>query len=265
MFGGVGVLLALCAFFAREGALGKIGAVERYMAHRCERLTWWSWVRVLLLRVMWTREETRVREGMWILWILLLYGASVVYVVWPVAGAVWLDAACPPEAGVTPVLAVTVGMLVLPLIVFTRATTARGLTALCSVIAVAVFLSLALAKDTCVWNLDQGGEPVAESRLTDEERRTVEEAIQFDFGRADVTDSAEVRLRRKVKVLDDRESVVLCIEGHADELGTTEYNDDLGGRRAERVLRFFEKEHLDLTRFGAVSHGEGRPRNKAAA
>ena len=53
--------------------------------------------------------------------------------------------------------------------------------------------------------------------------------------------------------------VVITIEGHADERGTTEYNLALGDRRANAVRNYLMALGVDQERILTISYGEERP------
>lgn len=53
------------------------------------------------------------------------------------------------------------------------------------------------------------------------------------------------------------------VEGHCDELGTTEYNLALGQRRAEAVQRYLVGLGVSPNRVRAVSYGEERPADRS--
>ena len=61
-----------------------------------------------------------------------------------------------------------------------------------------------------------------------------------------------------MKALDKR--VYLEIQGHTDDTGGTDYNDELGQQRAEAVRRYLAREHkLPLDRMSTISYGDTLP------
>ena len=90
-------------------------------------------------------------------------------------------------------------------------------------------------------------------------RTALEAMVHFEYDEADITSQAEGILREKVDVLRANPSVSLRIVGHADERGSTEYNQALGSRRAESVRTFFTGFGLDGGRFTVSSLGEEQP------
>ena len=113
----------------------------------------------------------------------------------------------------------------------------------------------------------RAAEPVAESpappdRTTEETARAlaiIEEVVQFDFDRATIRDDALAALRRKAEVLLLNPDLVVRIEGHADERGSTEYNLALGQRRADAVRDRLVALGVPASRLETVSMGESRP------
>ena len=54
-------------------------------------------------------------------------------------------------------------------------------------------------------------------------------------------------------------NVIVTIEGHADERGTTEYNLALGDRRATAVKNYLVALSIPSARILTISYGEERP------
>ena len=54
--------------------------------------------------------------------------------------------------------------------------------------------------------------------------------------------------------------VYLEIQGHTDDTGGSEFNDQLGQQRAEAVRRYLSREHkLPLGRMQTISYGDTLP------
>lgn len=99
---------------------------------------------------------------------------------------------------------------------------------------------------------------------TDAERRealenTLEEMVNFDYDRSELTAEAQSILRAKLPILRNSPTVRIRISGHADERGSTEYNVDLGLRRAQSVRQFLMDSGIDEGRMEIISFGEERP------
>ena len=75
----------------------------------------------------------------------------------------------------------------------------------------------------------------------------------FDSGEAQAT------LDRQAAFLNVNPTMVVIIEGHADERGTREYNLALGDRRAVAVRDYLLAKGLNAARVRTVSYGKERP------
>jgi peptidoglycan-associated lipoprotein len=90
-------------------------------------------------------------------------------------------------------------------------------------------------------------------------RSALEAMVRFEYDEADITPEAERILRDKVDILRANGDVRMRIEGHADERGSTEYNQALASRRAQSIKNFITGFGLEAGRFETVSYGEERP------
>ena len=59
--------------------------------------------------------------------------------------------------------------------------------------------------------------------------------IYFDFDSSELSENAQMTLNRQAAFLNVNPTLVIVVEGHADERGTREYNLALGDRRATAV------------------------------
>jgi peptidoglycan-associated lipoprotein len=85
------------------------------------------------------------------------------------------------------------------------------------------------------------------------------EDVHFDFDRNVLkSDSLEV-LDELAAAMLANSSLRVEIEGHADNIGTTEYNLALGERRAMAVRNYLAGQGIAATRIRVVSYGEERP------
>lgn len=96
-------------------------------------------------------------------------------------------------------------------------------------------------------------------------RATLEQVVYFDYDESEITSQAQQILRAKVDILRANSSLMVRVEGHADERGSTEYNLALGTRRAEAVRQFFTSFGLDASRFAITSYGEERPASQGSS
>ena len=86
------------------------------------------------------------------------------------------------------------------------------------------------------------------------------EEVHFDFDRSEIRPEDRARLTEAARVLNANPGVRVTIEGHADELGTSEYNLALGERRARSVYDYLVGLGVAGGRLTTVSYGEARPR-----
>jgi len=88
-----------------------------------------------------------------------------------------------------------------------------------------------------------------------------EDRVHFKINSFDLTKDAKSALDEfaaKIKGLD--KGVYLEIQGHTDDTGGTDYNDQLGQQRAEAVRRYLSREHkLPLGRISTISYGDTDP------
>lgn len=81
----------------------------------------------------------------------------------------------------------------------------------------------------------------------------------FDFDRADIRSDASEALTRTAEFLREYPEARVLVEGHCDERGSTEYNIQLGDRRAQAVRDFLQSLGIAPGRLQVVSYGEERP------
>src|SRR5512141_1149261 len=88
-----------------------------------------------------------------------------------------------------------------------------------------------------------------------------EDRVRFKLNSYELTKEAKVALdefAQKVLALD--KGVYLEIQGHTDDTGGSDYNDQLGQQRAEAVRRYLAREHkLPLGRISTISYGDTQP------
>ena len=85
--------------------------------------------------------------------------------------------------------------------------------------------------------------------------------MRFKINSFELTKDAKSALDEfavKVQALD--KGVYLEIQGHTDDTGGTDYNDQLGQQRAEAVRRYLARQHkLPLGRMSTISYGDTVP------
>lgn len=81
----------------------------------------------------------------------------------------------------------------------------------------------------------------------------------FDLDSYSLRDDARTALDADAKLLRDNPTVVIVVEGHADERGTVEYNQALGERRAQAARDYLVAAGIPAARIQVVSYGKERP------
>ena len=84
--------------------------------------------------------------------------------------------------------------------------------------------------------------------------------IQFDFDDAQIKSEEDKKLLDQIaRMLRMQESIQVGIEGHTDNVGDYDYNDDLSGRRAFSVAQYLMNNGLDVERMSARGFGATQP------
>lgn len=83
--------------------------------------------------------------------------------------------------------------------------------------------------------------------------------IAFRFNSAELTDLGKGQVYLVAQRLKQQGALTVVIEGHTDSTGTEEYNQKLGQRRAETVIKELVAQGVDSNRVSAVSLGEDKP------
>jgi len=88
-----------------------------------------------------------------------------------------------------------------------------------------------------------------------------EDQGNFAFGKAELPDPAKARLDQLISDLKaDPQGVYIEIEGHTDNVGPAELNQELGMERAEAVKRYLYEQHqVPLHKINVISYGEDKP------
>lgn len=98
-------------------------------------------------------------------------------------------------------------------------------------------------------------------------RKLVFEAVlsessgNFKFGKTDLPDEAKAKIDDIVKKLKaDTKNVYIEIEGHTDNIGAPELNQQIGLKRAEAVKRYlYEQYQIPLHKMNVISYGQDKP------
>ena len=88
-----------------------------------------------------------------------------------------------------------------------------------------------------------------------------EDQGNFRFGGADLPDEAKARLDAMVNQLKaDTTAIYIELEGHTDNVGPAELNEQLGLARAESVKSYLYEQHqVPLHKMNVISYGEEKP------
>ena len=88
-----------------------------------------------------------------------------------------------------------------------------------------------------------------------------EDQGNFAFGKAELPDPAKARLDQLVTSLKaDPKNLFIESEGHTDNVGPAEVNEQLGLNRAEAVKRYLYEQHqVPLHKINVITYGEEKP------
>ena len=100
----------------------------------------------------------------------------------------------------------------------------------------------------------------AATQMSDAEKLAqVGNTVYFGFDSSELAVEAQAILDRQAAFLNVNPTMVVIIEGHADERGTREYNLALGDRRAVAVRDYLLAKGLNAARVRTLSYGKERP------
>ena len=98
------------------------------------------------------------------------------------------------------------------------------------------------------------------TQMSDAEKLAqVGNTVYFGFDSSELAGEGQATLDRQAAFLNVNPTMVVIIEGHADERGTREYNLALGDRRAVAVRDYLLAKGLNAARVRTVSYGKERP------
>ncbi len=92
-----------------------------------------------------------------------------------------------------------------------------------------------------------------------EVERLVFPDIAFRFDSAELTDIGKGKVYLLAQQIKEKGDAVVAIEGHTDSIGTEEYNQRLGMRRAQRVMQELASLGVDASRLTVTSFGYSKP------
>ncbi|MCC6221484.1 MAG: OmpA family protein [Deltaproteobacteria bacterium] len=91
------------------------------------------------------------------------------------------------------------------------------------------------------------------------ERQVFIPDVNFEFDKSALNDLGKGRVRQISQLLASVPNIQVVVEGHADYIGTDDYNVSLGQRRAQAVIDELVELGIDPARMSSISHGESRP------
>jgi outer membrane protein OmpA-like peptidoglycan-associated protein len=95
--------------------------------------------------------------------------------------------------------------------------------------------------------------------LIEEDAKIVLNNVFFDFDRAVLKEESFPELNRIVKLMGERQTMIVEIAGHTDAIGTEAYNMDLSERRSKAVLQYLTGQGVDKSRIQVAFFGESKP------
>ena len=84
--------------------------------------------------------------------------------------------------------------------------------------------------------------------------------VLFGFDRSDLSGQASTNLNELTRVLQKYPDTNIEIQGHTDNVGTDEYNQDLSERRASSVATYLRSNGINSSRIAIRGYGENAPR-----
>ncbi|MDC1382450.1 peptidoglycan-associated lipoprotein Pal [Candidatus Puniceispirillum sp.] len=107
--------------------------------------------------------------------------------------------------------------------------------------------------------LTSSGSAKAKQTSNSEKLAQVGDTVYFGFDSSELDADSLIMLDRQAAFLNVNPTLVVIVEGHADERGTREYNLALGDRRAVAVRDYLLAKGLNSARIRTVSYGKERP------
>jgi len=83
--------------------------------------------------------------------------------------------------------------------------------------------------------------------------------VAFRFDSAELTEVGKGEIYLAAQKLKQKSDIVIAIEGHTDNIGSEEYNQRLGMRRAQAVMKQLSILGIDPARMSITSRGESQP------
>lgn len=83
--------------------------------------------------------------------------------------------------------------------------------------------------------------------------------VLFDFDKAVLKPEGKAVVDQVISEMKAHPKDTVVVEGHTCDIGTDEYNQGLGQRRADAVKNYMVENGIDAARIQSVSKGEGEP------
>lgn len=109
-------------------------------------------------------------------------------------------------------------------------------------------------QETPVYSLNDAARDAAIDELLRNFQR-----VRFEFDSSLITPDTQEALALNVQIMNRFPELQLEVEGHCDEIGSTEYNLALGQRRAEAIKKYMFTAGIESARIRTVSFGEEVP------
>ncbi len=83
--------------------------------------------------------------------------------------------------------------------------------------------------------------------------------VHFDFDKSAIRGEDQAKLQKLAACLKQANVRSIVVEGHADQRGTSEYNIQLGQRRADAIKKYLGNLGIDVKAIQATSYGKEKP------
>ncbi|WP_197061267.1 OmpA family protein [Colwellia psychrerythraea] len=98
--------------------------------------------------------------------------------------------------------------------------------------------------------------PIAEPKRQFEKSHLIITETLHDFNQAEIKPIYYQSLNKLVELINSYPNATLLISGHADTIGTTQYNKQLSKRRAQNVKKYFTDKGIEASRIVLETKGE---------
>ncbi|HEY7556080.1 MAG TPA: OmpA family protein [Candidatus Binatia bacterium] len=92
-----------------------------------------------------------------------------------------------------------------------------------------------------------------------EVERVIFPGVAFQFDSAELTELGKGQVYLAAQRYKDNNDVTIVVEGHTDNVGTDDYNQKLGMRRADAIMKELTRLGIDAGKMSTASFGESKP------